>query len=79
MHGFAPLPQDQIRNAEFMYPENPWKTISKVAVQCIQNLLVVKHDARKIFFLCKRKVLCDCYSNSLWTSQQQKKYIKKAH
>ena len=34
------------RNAEFMYPEKPWKTISPAAVSCIQHFLVVKHDAR---------------------------------
>ncbi|XP_023333340.1 serine/threonine-protein kinase D3 isoform X2 [Eurytemora carolleeae] len=38
--------EDQIRNAEFMYPEKPWKTISPAAVSCIQHFLVVKHDAR---------------------------------
>ncbi len=34
------------RNAEFMYPEMPWKTISVEAKQCIQHFLVVKHDDR---------------------------------
>ena len=38
--------EDQIRNAQFMYPERPWKTISKEAVSCIQHFLVVQHDAR---------------------------------
>jgi len=38
--------EDQIRNAEFMYPEKPWKTISSTAISCIQHFLVVKHDKR---------------------------------
>jgi len=29
-----------------MYPEKPWKTISKEAIACIQHFLVVQHDAR---------------------------------
>jgi len=29
-----------------MYPEKPWKSISKEAVSCIQHFLVVQHDAR---------------------------------
>ena len=36
------------RNAEFMYPEKPWKTISVSAISCIQHFLVVKHDQRNI-------------------------------
>ena len=38
--------EDQIRNAHFMYPDRPWKAISKEAVNCIQNLLVVHHESR---------------------------------
>ena len=38
--------EDQIRNAQFMYPDKPWKTISKEAISCIQHFLVVQHDAR---------------------------------
>jgi len=38
--------EDQIRNAEFMYPEKPWKKISSAAINCIQHFLVVKHDDR---------------------------------
>eukprot|EP00092_Neocalanus_flemingeri_P070643 GFUD01086732.1.p1 GENE.GFUD01086732.1~~GFUD01086732.1.p1 ORF type:complete len:381 (-),score=77.64 GFUD01086732.1:997-2046(-) len=38
--------EDQIRNAQFMYPEKPWKSISKEAIGCIQHFLVVQHDAR---------------------------------
>jgi len=29
-----------------MYPEKPWKNISKGAILCIQHFLVVQHDAR---------------------------------
>jgi len=29
-----------------MYPEKPWKSISKEAIACIQHFLVVQHDAR---------------------------------
>jgi len=29
-----------------MYPDKPWKTISKEAISCIQHFLVVQHDAR---------------------------------
>ena len=38
--------EDQIRNAQFMYPEKPWKEISRSAIGCIQKLLVVHHEAR---------------------------------
>ena len=38
--------EDQIRNAQFMYPEKPWKEISRSAIGCIQKLLVVQHEAR---------------------------------
>ena len=38
--------EDQIRNAQFMYPEKPWKGISSSAIGCIQKLLVVHHEAR---------------------------------
>ena len=38
--------EDQIRNAQFMYPDKPWKSISKEAIECIQHFLVVQHDAR---------------------------------
>ena len=36
-----------VRNAEFMYPEMPWKAISAEAKLCIQHFLVVKHDDRE--------------------------------
>ena len=38
--------EDQIRNAQFMYPSKPWSNISKAAVACIQQFLVVQHEAR---------------------------------
>jgi serine/threonine protein kinase len=38
--------EDQIKNAQFMYPSRPWSTISAKAVACIQKLLVVEHDCR---------------------------------
>ena len=38
--------EDQIKNAQFMYPENPWKEISNDAINCIKHCLVVKHDQR---------------------------------
>lgn len=38
--------EDQIKNAQFMYPENPWKEISTDAINCIKHCLVVKHDQR---------------------------------
>ena len=38
--------EDQIRNAQFMYPEKPWHSISSDAISCIQHLLVVKQEAR---------------------------------
>jgi hypothetical protein len=28
--------EDQIKNAQFMYPDNPWKTISPEAINCIK-------------------------------------------
>jgi protein kinase D len=33
---------DQIQNAEFMFPPNPWKEISREAIDLIQNLLKVQ-------------------------------------
>ena len=29
-----------------MYPEKPWKAMSRDAISCIQRLLVVQHEAR---------------------------------
>lgn len=37
---------DQIQNAAFMYPPNPWKDISKEATDIINNLLQVKTRKR---------------------------------
>ncbi|XP_022252201.1 serine/threonine-protein kinase D1-like isoform X2 [Limulus polyphemus] len=37
---------DQIQNATFMYPPNPWKEISASAIDLIQNLLQVKTRKR---------------------------------
>ncbi|XP_021946314.1 serine/threonine-protein kinase D3 isoform X1 [Folsomia candida] len=37
---------DQIQNAAFMYPPNPWKTISPEAIDLINNLLQVKQRKR---------------------------------
>ena len=54
--------EDQIKNAQFMYPTRPWKSISKEAVNCIQNLLVVEHEAR---------YTVDDALQDLWVSDQQ--------
>ena len=51
--------EDQIKNAQFMYPTRPWKAISKAAVHCIQNLLVVQHEARYMVYC----LLYDYYCN----------------
>jgi protein kinase D len=37
---------DQIQNAAFMYPPNPWKEISSYAIDLINNLLQVKQRKR---------------------------------
>lgn len=37
---------DQIQNAEFMYPPNPWKEISENAIEFINGLLQVKMSKR---------------------------------
>jgi protein kinase D len=37
---------DQIQNAEFMYPPNPWREISDNAIDFINNLLQVKMSKR---------------------------------
>ncbi|KAK3092459.1 hypothetical protein FSP39_003050 [Pinctada imbricata] len=37
---------DQIQNASFMYPPNPWKEISQEAIDLISNLLQVKMRKR---------------------------------
>ncbi|EDO41241.1 predicted protein, partial [Nematostella vectensis] len=38
--------QDQIHNAAFMYPPDPWQEISKDAINLISNLLQVKQRSR---------------------------------
>ena len=37
---------DQIQNAAFMYPNDPWKEISTDAIDLITNLLQVKSKKR---------------------------------
>uniref|UniRef100_A0A8C7G1B9 protein kinase C n=1 Tax=Oncorhynchus kisutch TaxID=8019 RepID=A0A8C7G1B9_ONCKI len=37
---------DQIQNADFMYPPNPWKKVSQEAIDLINNLLQVKMRKR---------------------------------
>uniref|UniRef100_A0A8C8K120 protein kinase C n=1 Tax=Oncorhynchus tshawytscha TaxID=74940 RepID=A0A8C8K120_ONCTS len=37
---------DQIQNADFMYPANPWKKVSQEAIDLINNLLQVKMRKR---------------------------------
>lgn len=37
---------DQIQNAEFMYPPNPWREISSTAIDFINGLLQVKMNKR---------------------------------
>uniref|UniRef100_A0A4W5N0B5 protein kinase C n=1 Tax=Hucho hucho TaxID=62062 RepID=A0A4W5N0B5_9TELE len=37
---------DQIQNADFMYPPNPWKNVSQEAIDLINNLLQVKMRKR---------------------------------
>uniref|UniRef100_A0A915LSQ8 Protein kinase domain-containing protein n=1 Tax=Meloidogyne javanica TaxID=6303 RepID=A0A915LSQ8_MELJA len=37
---------DQIQNAEFMYPPNPWKEVSAEAIEFISSLLQVKMSKR---------------------------------
>ncbi|XP_052001550.1 serine/threonine-protein kinase D1-like [Xyrauchen texanus] len=37
---------DQIQNADFMYPPNPWKTVTPEAIDLINNLLQVKMRKR---------------------------------
>uniref|UniRef100_A0AAF5CW49 Protein kinase C n=1 Tax=Strongyloides stercoralis TaxID=6248 RepID=A0AAF5CW49_STRER len=37
---------DQIQNAEFMYPPNPWREVSVEAIEFINNLLQVKMQKR---------------------------------
>ena len=38
--------EDQIRNADFMYPAKPWASVSARAVGFIKKCLVVRHDLR---------------------------------
>lgn len=45
---------DQIQNAAFMYPQNPWKEITAEAIDFINNLLQVKTRKR----LTVDKALC---------------------
>lgn len=37
---------DQIQNAEFMYPPNPWRNITATAIDFINGLLQVKMSKR---------------------------------
>uniref|UniRef100_A0A182QBL7 protein kinase C n=1 Tax=Anopheles farauti TaxID=69004 RepID=A0A182QBL7_9DIPT len=54
---------DQIQNAAFMYPPNPWKEISSDAIDLINNLLQVKQ--RKRFTV--DKSLLHCWLQDLQT------------
>ncbi|XP_058176608.1 serine/threonine-protein kinase D3 [Anopheles ziemanni] len=54
---------DQIQNAAFMYPPNPWKEISSNAIDLINNLLQVKQ--RKRFTV--DKSLLHCWLQDLQT------------
>ncbi|XP_052860795.1 serine/threonine-protein kinase D1 isoform X1 [Anopheles cruzii] len=54
---------DQIQNAAFMYPPNPWKEISSDAIDLINNLLQVKQ--RKRFTV--DKSLLHCWLQELQT------------
>ncbi|XP_059097444.1 serine/threonine-protein kinase D1-like isoform X2 [Tigriopus californicus] len=38
--------EDQIKNAQFMYPAKPWSSISEIAIDFIKKCLVVRHDMR---------------------------------
>ena len=38
--------EDQIKDAQFMYPPKPWNTISQDAINCIKHCLVVRGDQR---------------------------------
>lgn len=62
--------EDQIKNAQFMYPDNPWKTISGEAINCIKVrpffprplflrqdlLLAIFVDSRPLAFILSRDV-----------------------
>uniref|UniRef100_A0A914MMU1 Protein kinase domain-containing protein n=1 Tax=Meloidogyne incognita TaxID=6306 RepID=A0A914MMU1_MELIC len=37
---------DQIQNAEFMFPSNPWREIGREAIDLIQQLLKVQIEER---------------------------------
>ena len=37
--------EDQIKNAQFMYPDNPWKPICKEAINCIKVDFSVHSDS----------------------------------
>jgi len=38
--------EDQIKNAQFMYPPKPWSCVSQEAINCIKHCLVVRREYR---------------------------------
>lgn len=55
---------DQIQNAAFMYPPNPWKEISSSAIDLINNLLQVKQ--RKRYTVDKSLLHCWLQDPNTW-------------
>lgn len=55
---------DQIQNAAFMYPPNPWKEISSTAIDLINNLLQVKQ--RKRYTVDKSLLHCWLQDPTTW-------------
>ncbi|XP_017872378.1 PREDICTED: serine/threonine-protein kinase D1 [Drosophila arizonae] len=53
---------DQIQNAAFMYPPNPWKEISSNAIDLINNLLQVKQ---------RKRYTCDKSLMHYWLQDKQ--------
>ena len=36
--------EDQIKNAQFMYPPKPWSSVSWEAINCIKVLILLHHS-----------------------------------
>ncbi|CAB3398743.1 unnamed protein product [Caenorhabditis bovis] len=56
---------DQIQNAEFMYPQQPWKEISESAIEFINGLLQVKMSKR--YTVAKAQAHLWMQSYTLWS------------
>ncbi|CAH1099455.1 unnamed protein product [Psylliodes chrysocephalus] len=65
---------EQIQNAAFMYPPNPWKEISSDAINLINNLLQVKQRKRYTVDKSLAHIWLQNIFGRLWISQMQQSF-----